>query len=70
VLTRQILNPQTRLTAHAEPYLPTQMAGQAEGTVDAKPRDLACVLSFDVHLHDSDERRDWDAAADNPTGYA
>ena len=48
VLTPQVLDPQTRLTAHAEPDVPTQIAGQAEGMVDFKPRDLACVLSFSV----------------------
>jgi hypothetical protein len=46
------------------------VAGQAEGTVDAKQRDLACVLSFDVQLYDHDDRRAWDAAADNPAGHA
>jgi hypothetical protein len=30
----------------AEHYFRTQVAGQAEGTVDAKQRDLACFLTF------------------------
>src|ERR671925_2130225 len=61
VLTRQLLDPQTRLTAHAEPYVPMQMAGQAEGTVDVKPRDLTCVLSFSVQPYGHDDRRERDA---------
>jgi hypothetical protein len=32
--------------ALAEQYFRTQVAGQAEGTVDAKQRDFACFLSF------------------------
>jgi hypothetical protein len=46
------------------------VAGQVEGTVDAKERDLACFLSFSVQLYDHDDRREWDAAADNPAGHA
>lgn len=46
------------------------MAGQAESTVDAKQRDLACFLSFSVQLYDHDDRCEWDAVADNPAGYA
>jgi hypothetical protein len=46
------------------------VASQAGGTVDAKQRALACFLSFYVQLYDHDDRREWDAAADNPTGYA
>jgi hypothetical protein len=34
--------------ALAEHYFRTQVAGQAEGTVDAKQRDLACFLTFYV----------------------
>jgi hypothetical protein len=39
-------DPQTRLMALAEQYFRTQVAGQAEGTVDAKQRDLAYFLTF------------------------
>jgi hypothetical protein len=46
VLAPRIRDPQTSLIALAEHYFRTQVAGQAEGTVDAKPRDLACFLTF------------------------
>ena len=70
VLTPQVLDPQTRLTAHAKPYVPAQMAGQAEGTIDVKQQDLACVLSFSVQPYGHDDRREWDAPAGNPAGRA
>jgi hypothetical protein len=70
VLTRQLLDPQTRLTAHAEPYVPTQMAGQAEGTVNVKPRDLACVLSVSGQPYGHDDRPEQHGAAGNPAGRA
>jgi hypothetical protein len=46
VVTTAARDPQTSLMALAEQYFRTQVAGQAEGTVDAKQRDLACFLSF------------------------
>ena len=45
--------------ALAERYFRTQVAGQAEGTVDAKQRDLACFLSFYSQLYGHDDRREW-----------
>jgi site-specific recombinase XerD len=45
--------------ALAEHYLRTQVAGQAEGTVDAKQRDLACFLRFYTQLYGHDDRREW-----------
>jgi hypothetical protein len=42
-----------------EPYVRTQVAGQAEGTVDGKPRDLACFLRFAVKVSGQDDRRKW-----------
>jgi hypothetical protein len=50
--------PQTSLMALAEQYFRTQVAGQAEGTVDAKQRDLACFLSFYTQLYGHDDRRE------------
>jgi len=47
------------LMALAEQYFRTQVAGQAEGTVDAKQRDLACFLQFYVKLYGHDDRREW-----------
>jgi hypothetical protein len=38
------------LMALAERYFRSQAAGQAEGTLDAKQRDLACFLQVDVTL--------------------
>jgi integrase/recombinase XerD len=52
-------DPQTRLLALAEQYFRTQVAGQAEGTVDAKERDLACFLTFYTQLYGHDDRREW-----------
>jgi site-specific recombinase XerD len=52
-------DPQTRLMALAEQYFRTQVAGQAEGTVDAKQRDLACFLTFYEQLYGHDDRREW-----------
>jgi site-specific recombinase XerD len=43
----------------AEQYFRTQVAGQAEGTVDAKQRDLACFLTFYEQLYGHDDRREW-----------
>jgi Uncharacterised ACR, YggU family COG1872 len=47
------------LMALAEQYFRTQVAGQAEGTVDAKQRDLACFFNFYVKLYGHDDRREW-----------
>ena len=52
-------DPQTSLLALAEWYFRTQVAGQAEGTVDAKQRDLACFLHFYTQLYGHDDRREW-----------
>jgi site-specific recombinase XerD len=52
-------DPQTSLMALAEQYFRTQVAGQAEGTVDAKQRDLACFLTFYTQLYGHDDRREW-----------
>ena len=38
----------TSLIAMAEQYCRTQVAGQAEGTMDAKQRDLASVVENDT----------------------
>jgi hypothetical protein len=35
------------------------VAEQAEGTVDAKQRDLACFLHFYEKLYGHDDRREW-----------
>jgi len=43
-VARGARDPHTSLTALAERYFRTQVAGQAEGTQDAKHRDLACFL--------------------------
>jgi integrase/recombinase XerD len=51
--------PQTRLMALAEQYFRTPVAGQADGTVDAKQRDLACFLTFYTQLYGHDDRREW-----------
>ena len=47
-------DPQTSLMALAEPYVRTLVAGQVEGTSDAKPRDLACFLTFYTQLYSHD----------------
>src|SRR5262245_21770009 len=49
----------TSLTALAERYFLTQVAGQAEGTQDAKRRDLACFLHFYTLLYGHDDAREW-----------
>jgi integrase/recombinase XerD len=49
----------THLTALAERYFLTQAAGQAEGTQDAKRRDLACFLHFYTQLYGHDDAREW-----------
>ena len=59
VLTTAARDPQTSLMALAERYFRTQVAGQAEGAVDAKQRDLACFLTFYVQLYGHDDRREW-----------
>ena len=59
VLAPRTRDPQTSLLALAERYLRTQVAGQAEGTVDAKQRDLTCFLNFYVKLYGHDDRREW-----------
>jgi hypothetical protein len=41
----------TSLMALAERYFCTQMAGQAEGTIDGKQHDLAGFLQFYVQLY-------------------
>jgi hypothetical protein len=46
VVARVDRDPHTSLTALAERYFLPQVAGQAEGTQDAKRRDLACFLHF------------------------
>jgi hypothetical protein len=45
--------------ALTEQYFRTQVARQADGTVDAKQRDLACFLNFYVKLYGYDDRREW-----------
>jgi integrase/recombinase XerD len=52
-------DPQLSLTVLAEQYFRTQVAGQAEGTVDAKQRDLACFLTFYEQLYGHDDRQEW-----------
>src|SRR5262247_1868611 len=59
VLTRRSPDPQTSLLALAERYFRTQVAGQAEGTVDAKQRDLTCFLTSYTQLYGHDDRREW-----------
>ena len=59
VLAPRTRDPQTSLLALAERYFRTQVAGQAEGTVDAKQRDLTCFLNFYVKLYGHDDRREW-----------
>ena len=43
----------------AEQYFRMQVTEQAEGTVDAKQRDLACFFNFYVKLYGRDDRREW-----------
>jgi integrase/recombinase XerD len=52
-------DPQMSLMVLAGQYFRTQVAGQAEGTVDAKQRDLACFLTFYTQLYGHDDRREW-----------
>jgi hypothetical protein len=52
-------DPRDRLMALAEQYFCTQVAGQAEGTIDAKQRDLACFLTFYTQLYGHDDSREW-----------
>jgi integrase/recombinase XerD len=47
------------LTTLAERYFLTQVAGQADGTQDAKRRDLACFLHFYTRLYGHDDAREW-----------
>jgi site-specific recombinase XerD len=51
--------PSTGLRAFAERYFRLQVAGQAEGTQEAKRRDLACFLQFYVQLYGHDDSRAW-----------
>jgi hypothetical protein len=67
---RQLPDPQTHLTAHTGPDVPTQMADQAEGMVDVRPQGLAYVLSFSVPPYGHDDYRERDAPAGNPAGRA
>jgi len=59
VLTPVARDPKSSLMALAEQYFRTQVAGQADGTVDAKQRDLACFLNFYVKLYGHDNCREW-----------
>jgi hypothetical protein len=59
VLTPVARDPKSSLMALAEQYFRTQVAGQAEGTADAKQRDLACFLNFYVKLYGHDNCREW-----------
>ena len=59
VLARPTQDPQTGLLSLAERYFRTQVTGQAEGTVDAKQRDLAYFLTFYTQLCGHDDRREW-----------
>lgn len=59
VLTPVARDSKSSLMALAEQYFRTQVAGQAEGTVDAKQRDLACFLNFYVKLYEHDNCREW-----------
>ena len=49
----------TSLTALAQRYFLTQVSGQAEGTRDAKRRDLACFLQFYTQRYGHDDARQW-----------
>lgn len=59
ILVPRERDPKTSLMALAEHYFRTQVVGQAEGTADAKQRDLACFLSFYTQLYGHDDRREW-----------
>jgi hypothetical protein len=59
VVTPVVRDPEASVMPLAERYFRTQVAGQAEGTVDAKQRDLACFLTFYVQLYGHDDRREW-----------
>jgi integrase/recombinase XerD len=59
VLAKAARDPRTSLLALVDQYFRTQVAGQAEGTVDAKQRDLACFLTFYTQLYGHDDRREW-----------
>ena len=59
VLAPGAREPSTGLRAFAERYFRIQVAGQAEGTQDAKRRDLACFLQFYVQLYGHDDSREW-----------
>jgi hypothetical protein len=66
-----IFSPSLRVSQHSpRRTFAAQVAGQAEGTANAKQWDLACFLSCYVQLYDHDDRREWHAAADNPTRHA
>src|SRR5882724_2731416 len=59
VLTSVACDPKSSLMALAEQYFRTQVAGQADGLVDANQGDLACFLNFYVKLYGHDNCREW-----------
>jgi integrase/recombinase XerD len=59
VVALQERDEKTSLMALAKRYFLTQVAGQAEGTIDAKQRDLACFLEFYGELYGHDDARQW-----------
>lgn len=59
VIPRPPRDDTTSLLALADRYFVTQVAGQAEGTIDAKQRDLACFLQFYVQVYGHDDARQW-----------
>jgi site-specific recombinase XerD len=59
IAARQGTDETRSLMALAEGYFRTQVAGQAEGTIDAKQRDLACFLRFYGELYGHDDARQW-----------
>jgi hypothetical protein len=59
ILAPRTQNPQLSLMTLAEQYIRTQVVGQAEGTVDAKQRDLAYFLTFCDQMYGHNDRREW-----------
>jgi site-specific recombinase XerC len=59
VLTPVARDPKSSLVALPEQFFRTQVAGQAESTVDAKQRHLACFLNFYVKLYGHDNCQEW-----------
>jgi hypothetical protein len=51
-------DPHVSLMAFTERYFHTQVAGQVEGTVNTKRRDLAYLLGFYTHLYRHDDRQE------------